>query len=58
MTDKEVQYVNDVLEREGFDYTFHDYAYFSWISDTTFHKLRSAYLAARSALQEYIEYEE
>lgn len=55
MKGKGYKYLLDTIENEGFDYAFHSYSDFKdVISDPEFHRLREAYLKARSALVEYI----
>lgn len=54
MTGKEFKYVLQTIENEGFDYAFFGYSDFEEVKDSEFHKLRSAYLAARKALKEYV----
>lgn len=53
MTGKEFRYVQDTIEKEGFDSTFIDYSVFDDIYDE-FHKLRLAFLSAREKLAIYI----
>jgi len=54
MTGKEIDYVRETIEQEGFDYAFNDYSDFSIIKDIRFHNLREAYVKAREDLAEYI----
>jgi hypothetical protein len=58
MTGKEFAYVINTIENEGFEYTFYRYSNFNEINDPEFHKLRNAYLDARSDLQGYLRYED
>jgi hypothetical protein len=51
---KEVIYVKNTVDNEGFDYAFVNYSDFKDdVKDEEFHKLRVAYLTARNALAEY-----
>lgn len=54
MTRKELDYVRDVVENEGFDYAFWGYTDFKNVKDAKFHRLREAFLAARRALTDFI----
>jgi len=45
----------NLVDREGFDYTFRHYTSFEDIEDETFHKLRKNYKEAARQLEEYIE---
>lgn len=54
MKAKDLLYVLDTVENEGFGYAFIDYSDFKDIDDPEFHKLREAYCAAHKALAEYI----
>ena len=40
MKAKELDYVRQTVEHEGFDYAFIDYSSFNDIKDAEFHKLR------------------
>jgi hypothetical protein len=53
MKAKDVLYVKDTVDNEGFDYAFTHYTDFEEIGDAEFHRLRKAYVAARAALAEY-----
>jgi len=55
MTGKEKKFVLDVVEQEGFDYSFIHYSDFKEVVDQRFHELRIAYLQAREELKNYIE---
>lgn len=54
MNAKELDYVKDTVENEGFDYAFVDYSDFSEIQDPKFHQLREKYVEAAEELREYI----
>lgn len=54
MNAKELEYVKDTIDNEGFDYAFVDYSDFSEIEDEKFHKLREAYVKAAEELREYV----
>lgn len=54
MKRKEFRYVDEVVENEGFDYAFVHYTDFrDTVTDSEFHRLREAFLAARKALVDY-----
>lgn len=54
MKGKEIDYIREIVEQEGFDYAFNSYSDFCEIKDKEFHELRSAYCDAAKALAEYI----
>ena len=54
MTGKELDYVRDTVENEGFDYAFRHYSDFEDIKDKKFHELRKAYAKAAEALVEFL----
>ncbi len=55
MTGRELAYVKDTIEQEGFDYAFINYSDFKdKVIDTEFHKLREAYVKAHANLAEYV----
>jgi|HubBroStandDraft_3_1064219.scaffolds.fasta_scaffold675317_2 hypothetical protein len=54
MKAKDVLYIAQTVENEGFDYAFVNYSAFDDIKDEEFHALRKAYLAARNNLALYI----
>ena len=58
MKTKEKKEILEVVESEGFDYTFTSYGDFEEIKDEKFHKLRKAFLDARKNLADYIGYKE
>jgi len=58
MTGKEMKFVIDVIEQEGFDYSFISYSDFKEITDGNFHFLKDAYLKAREDLKNYIGLDE
>ena len=47
--------VNEIIESEGFDYTFVDYSNFEEISNDEFHELREGYLNARRRLKTFMK---
>ena len=54
MTGKELNYIRDTVENEGFHYAFIHYSDFEEVKDKKFHQLRKAFVAANLALAEYI----
>lgn len=54
MNAKELEYVRDTIDNEGFDYAFVDYSDFSEIEDEKFHALRKAYVKAAEELRGYV----
>jgi hypothetical protein len=50
-----LEYVADCMECEGFDYCFRFYSHFAEVEDPEFHRLRSAYVNAANALEEYVQ---
>lgn len=58
MKAKELDYVRETIECEGFDYAFAHYTDFKEeVKDEEFHKLREQYLEARAKLAEYLNYD-
>ena len=55
MTKKQLRQVLNIIDMEGFDYTFNFYSQFKEVEDKEFHKLRQAYINATKALQEYLD---
>lgn len=54
MRAKEVIYVKNTVDNEGFDHAFVNYSGFKeMVKDDEFHRLRVAYISARNALAEY-----
>jgi len=51
----EREYIQSIVENEGFDYAFRHYSDFQKIKDETFHQLREAYVKAANELAEYAE---
>ncbi|HDR1205965.1 TPA: hypothetical protein QB268_001777, partial [Pasteurella multocida] len=49
MKQEDREYLQSIIENEGFDYAFVGYSHFKEIQDEEFHKLRLAYLAAQKA---------
>jgi hypothetical protein len=58
MDAKDLDYVKDTVQTEGFDYAFRHYSDFANIKDTLFHELRKAYVDAAEALIRYLNIEE
>jgi hypothetical protein len=58
MNGKELDYVRDSVEQEGFDYCFTGYSNFEEIKDEEFHKLREAFVKASNELKEYLGLED
>ncbi len=54
MNGKDLDYVRDTVENEGFDYAFDGYSDFREVEDEEFHRLRKEFLNARKALREYL----
>jgi hypothetical protein len=54
MNAKELEKLQQTIDREGFDYAFAHYSEFKEIKDAKFHKLRKSYLEAYNKLYEYI----
>jgi hypothetical protein len=55
MDKKSAQYVNDIIDSEGFDYGLRSYSNFEKVKDEEFHRLLKAYRVAADALEEYID---
>lgn len=55
MNDLDLTHVQDVVNEEGFDYTFLYCDDFTDIDDPMFHILRQKYIEASSALYEYLK---
>lgn len=58
MKPKDLDYVRDTIDNEGFEYTFTGYSNFEEIKDEEFHLLRLAYLTARANLSKYLNLDE
>ncbi len=58
MNAKDRKYVLECVEYEGFDYAFVYYSNFEKVEDGEFHRLRKAFLGARTALMAHIGWEE
>lgn len=58
MNAKDLRYVRDTIENEGFHYAFVNYSDFEQVKDRKFHSLRRAYEKAAKALAEYIREDE
>ena len=54
MNRKDIDYIRDTIEQEGFDYAFMDYSDFANIKDEEFHRLRKAYIESGEALKDYL----
>jgi hypothetical protein len=54
MDESTLNYVQNVIDGEGFDYAFIHYDDFNKVKDKEFHKLRKAYIKAQLALELYI----
>jgi hypothetical protein len=54
MNGKELDYVRDTIENEGFGYAFIDYSDFADIKDEEFHRLRKLYVEAHEKLAAYL----
>lgn len=54
MNAKDLDYVRDTIENEGFEYAFIHYSDFKHIKDEEFHKLREAFEKARNELAEFL----
>jgi len=58
MKNKDLIYLTNIIDNEGFDYAFKHYSNFEQIEDEEFHSLRKQYLEAREKLEKYIGLEE
>lgn len=58
MKPKDVKYIHDTVENEGFHYAFIHYSDFEEVKDDHFHKLRKAYVEATNALADYLGLED
>lgn len=58
MNQQDKQYIFDLIENDGIDYTFNYKSDFSDITDSTFHQLLKDYRNSRQALLDYIDYAE
>lgn len=54
MTQKEKNQVKEIIDNEGFDYTFDGFSAFREIRDKKFHQLRENYLQAKEELESYL----
>lgn len=54
MKKRERTHVQDVVDKEGFEYAFLHSSDFEKVKDEKFHELRKAYLAASKALYDYV----
>lgn len=53
---KDRRAILSAAESEGFEYAFVHYSAFPEVVDPEFHRLRTAYIAARLTLADYIGY--
>ena len=58
MDELDRQSVIDIIDQEGFYYTFAHFTSFEDIRDKKFHELRNAFLDARNALLDYLDFDE
>jgi hypothetical protein len=58
MNAKNLKFIQECVDNEGFDYAFRHYSRFEEIKDPEFHKLRVAYVEAAKKLAEYIREED
>lgn len=58
MTKKELEFVQQCVDGEGFDYTFLHYSNFNQIKDAKFHKLRKAFVKSAEVLSQYLKLDE
>lgn len=58
MKKSELKEIQQIIDNEGFDYTFANYSSFSDIKDEKFHELRNEFLNARAKLGKYLKLEE
>ncbi len=58
MKAKDLDYVRETVENEGFDYAFNGYSDFGEVKDEEFHFLRLEYLKARENLAAYLNIDE
>lgn len=54
MKRSEKEFLHEVIDCEGFDYSMVFYSKFKEVKDAKFHDLRDKYIAARKELEEYI----
>lgn len=53
--EKDLQYVAEAIDMEGFDYALRHWSSFGEIKDEKFHELRQAYIDAANKLEAYVE---
>jgi hypothetical protein len=58
MEAKDLDYIRETVDCEGFDYAFVHYSDFKEIEDETFHRLRRVFLKARKRLCEHLNLED
>lgn len=54
MTKEELEVIQNIIEDEGFHYTFQHCSTWQEIKDKKFHQLRKAYINAAKNLEEYL----
>lgn len=54
MKAKDLDYIRETVENEGFDYAFVHYSDFEEVEDAEFHLRREAFLKARRELAEHL----
>ena len=57
MTERDKEEIIEVIDEEGFDYTFLEYSDFEEIEDEEFHKLRKNYIRAANKLRDFFNLE-
>jgi predicted deacetylase len=55
ITEEQLEILLYKMDAEGFDYCFHGYSNWKEIKDKEFHKLREAYVKAKTDLENYIQ---
>lgn len=58
MKAKDLDYIRETVDSEGFDYAFVHYSNFEEVKDEEFHKLREAFLKARREFVEFLNLED
>ena len=51
---RDLQYVRDCIDNEGFEYAFINYSDYKDVLDPIFHQLREAYVKAYNELEKYV----
>jgi len=57
MTERDKEEIIEVINEEGFDYTFLEYSDFEEIEDEEFHKLRKNYIRVANKLRDFFNLE-